>query len=276
MRLRLERFPPNLRMQVQVRPSSPRNFRTLIPGVVEYFPQQSSPSVSPSVAPRAMPVPQGPRRAAPPRKKAASKPTPAETEAATPFLDKDTPIYDSPDLTSESQSAPVSASGHVEPEVGATDANADGSLSEPADEKTAPLPRPVSPSSDPSPEPLDTPEVDLKPRQDLPPPDDTIETAVPSSAGVPGVMQEGSGVEEVLAPEPGEDETAEAAAEEEDEGAFGLPRHSPPGAIPVEEAGTALGSQHAPMDMPAVPYSVNQQGGGTNEADEEDEDAGKY
>lgn len=224
-----------------------------------------------------MPVPQGPRRAAPPRKKASSKPTPAETEAATPFLEKDTPIYDSPDLTSESQSAPIPASGHVEPEVGATDANADGSLPEPADEKTAPLPRPVSPPSEPSPEPLDTPEVDLKPRQDLPPPDDPIETAVPSSAGVPGVMQERSEVEEVLAPEPGEDETAEAAAEEEDEGAFGgQPRHSPPGAIPVEEAGTALGSQHAPMDMPAVPYSVNQQGGGTNEADEEDEDAGKY
>ncbi|KAI0250993.1 hypothetical protein BJV78DRAFT_518826 [Lactifluus subvellereus] len=268
----------------------------------EYFPQQSSPSVSPNVPPRAMPVPQGPRRAPPPRKKAASKPTPpAETEAATPLLEKDTPIYDNPNVISESQSASVPALGHVEPEVGAADANADGSLSEPADENNAPLPRPVSPSSDPRPESPDTPEVDLKPRQDLPPPDDTIETAVPSSPGVPGVVPEGSEVEEALAPEPGEDETAEAAVEEEDEseddeiahrrriaervaktGGFnplgGQPMHSPPGVIPVEDAGTALGSQHAPMDAPAVPYSVFQQGGGANAADEDedDEDDGKY
>jgi len=186
-------------------------------------------------------------------------------------------MYDSPDVVSESQSAPVPALGHVGPEVGATDANTTGSLSEPTDEQTAPLPRPVSPPSDPRSESLDTSGVDLKPRQDLPPPDDTIETAIPSSPGVPGIMQEGSEVGEVLAPEPGEDETAEAAAEEEDEGAFGgQPVHSPLGAIPVEDAGTALGSQHAPTDTPAVPYSVFQQGSGADAADEEDEDDGKY
>jgi myosin tail region-interacting protein MTI1 len=241
-----------------------------------------------------MPVPQGPRRAAPPRKKAVSKPTPpAETgAAATPPLEKDTPLYDSPDVISDSHSAPVPALGHVESEVGAADANAGGFLYELADGKPPPPPDPVSPSSDHRPESFDTPGVDSKPSQDLPPSGDTIERSVP------GISHGESEIEEVAAPEPGDDETAEAAQEEEDEGGDeethrlraaepvakmggfnplgGQPMHSPPGGSPVGDAGAAFGSQHAPMDTSAVPYSVFQEGGGTNTADEEDEDDGKY
>ncbi|KAH9999639.1 hypothetical protein BJV74DRAFT_163896 [Russula compacta] len=90
----------------------------------EYFPQQPPASASPNIPSRAMPVPQGPRRAAPPRKKFSQKQTPpAETEATTLLPEKDTPIHDSSDIIPESQSAPVPVPGHVEPEVGAADPN---------------------------------------------------------------------------------------------------------------------------------------------------------
>jgi hypothetical protein len=225
--------------------------------IVEYFPQETSPSTSPNVPPRAMPVPQGPRRAAPPRKKASSKSTPpAETAAVTPPLEKDVPVYDSP-----ADSAPAPALGHDELE-----------LSEPADRKPAPAPGLVSPSSDPRPESL----IGSEPSQDLPPPSDTIEMSVPR------ITQE---VEGVVAHETGEDETAEATEEDEHEGddedevflrrRGGQHMHSPPDAIPVEAAGTAHESQHAPTDTSDVPYAVFQQGGGADAADEDEVD-GKY
>jgi myosin tail region-interacting protein MTI1 len=242
-----------------------------------------------------MPVPQGPRRAAPPRKKPASKPTPPiETGVAQPTLE-DRTISDSPGAISDSHAAPVPALSHIEPEVWAADANADGTPSEPADVKPTLPPGPISPSSDPRPESLDTPRVDSKPGQDLPPLGDTTE---PSS---PGLMQKGPEVEEVVTPEPGKDEIAEAATAtaeegegEDDEGAYrrraaergatmggfnslgGQPMPNVPGVIPVEDTGAALGSQHAPTDTSAVPYSVFQLGGGTSAADEADEGDGKY
>ena len=66
-----------------------------------------------------MPVPQVPRRAAPPRKKSSQKHTPpAEAEAIASSPEKGTSI-------SESQSAPVPVQGDVEPEVRAADPDAD-------------------------------------------------------------------------------------------------------------------------------------------------------
>jgi myosin tail region-interacting protein MTI1 len=242
-----------------------------------------------------MPVPQGPRRAAPPRKKAASKPTSLIETGVAQLTLEDTTISDSPGAIPDSHAAPVPALSHIEPEMGTADANADGTPSEPADVKPTLPPGPISRSSDPRPESLDTPRVDSKPGQDLPPLGDTTE---PSS---PGLMQKGPEVEEVVTSEPGKDEIAEAATAtaeegegEDDEAAYrrraaergatmegvnplgGQPMPSAPGVIPVEDAGGALEGRHAPMDTSAVPYSVSQLGGGTSAAGEEDEGDGKY
>ncbi|KAI9452448.1 hypothetical protein F5148DRAFT_503827 [Russula earlei] len=102
---------------------------------LEYFPQQAPASASPNIPSRAMPVPQGPRRPAPPRKKSSQKPTPpAELEAATsPSLDKDEFSHTSTDAIPECQSPPSPVPGHVALQVSATDTISDVSPPEPAD-----------------------------------------------------------------------------------------------------------------------------------------------
>lgn len=185
-----------------------------------------------------MPVPQGPRRAVPPRKKSSQKQTPpAETEATTSLPEKDTPIHDSSDIIPESLSAPVPVPAHVEPEVGAADPSpgvyasapeyVDEALTEDSSRVAAPPaaspeagsgPVPPPPSSllpplDSRPESSDEPQVDSEPMQDIPPPNDIAKSAVPP---IP-TAQEETDVEEVVVSEHHEDESLVGAAQEEDE-----------------------------------------------------------
>jgi hypothetical protein len=94
---------------------------------VEDISQQLSPATSPNVPPRAMPIPQGPRRAAPPRKKVTPKPTLVETEVAPESLGEDPS-----GVTPEDLPSPIPVPSYVETEVVAVDPIADVSPSEPA------------------------------------------------------------------------------------------------------------------------------------------------
>ncbi len=208
------------------------NIQSLITESIENATSQPPASESPKVPLRSMPVPQGPRRAPPPRKKSSQKQTsPAEAEATTLLPEKDTAIHDISDAI---QTAPIPVSGHVEPEVdAAADPNANVCLAESADEKLepteqsvsitsqlgpsdearpgrAPPPIPLSPPSVPHSESPDELEVDSRPSQSLVSPDDIGELAVPS---IP--TQEETEVGEVVVPEP--DEAPVAPAEEDDE-----------------------------------------------------------
>ncbi|KAI9465008.1 hypothetical protein BJY52DRAFT_755542 [Lactarius psammicola] len=205
----------------------------LISSSVEY--QQASPSTSPNIPPRANPLLQGPRRAAPPRKKVVPKPTlPTETEAAPESLGEDTP-----GVTSEGLPLPVPVPSNVETEVAAADPIADAFLSEPAsgrpteepfggsapivhapEEKTEPSPPPTrlpSDSSDPTnlrPESPKESRVYSRTEHDFLRPDDPIELDVPSGPQVP---RDESELEEATAQEPSKDGVSMTGEEEEDE-----------------------------------------------------------
>jgi len=193
-----------------------------------------------------MPVPQAPRRAAPPRKKSSQKQTPStETEATTLSPEKDTPIPDVSDTISESQTAPIPVPGHVEPEVDVVaDPTANVYSTESADENlqlteqtfgiasqlvpsyeagsaptlpSVPPPPPLVPQTE-SPDEL---EVESRPAQGLQFPDNVGEQAVPSVPTVPQTTQEDTEAERAVTPEPDEDEAlfgpTEEGSEEEDE-----------------------------------------------------------
>jgi len=187
-----------------------------------------------------MPVPQGPRRAAPPRKKSSQKQTPpAETEAATSSFEKDTSIHDVSETISGSQTTPVSVPDHVEPGFDtAADPNASVRPAETADENfepiapsfsvtavpdpeagsaRAPPPIPPPPPLSPHTESPDELEVDARPKQDILSPEDIGESIVPSIPAVSRITQEEKEVEPVVMPGLNEDETPVAPAEEEDE-----------------------------------------------------------
>jgi myosin tail region-interacting protein MTI1 len=260
-----------------------------------------------------MPVPQVPRRAAPPRKKSSQKQTPpAETEAIASSLEK-TSIHDGSETFSESQSAPVPVLGDVEPEVKATDPAGDVHAFDLADKKlesteqsfgvgvppvlspeavSAPAPpRSTSPRLDPQPDRLDNPEVDPSPTQA---PYDTAEALSPT---VSRITQEETEVEEVAVPYAGDDE-ALVAAEEEDEDDTGrreiaervakLGGFDPLGEHPTRSLGEEpyISSGVIPVEShsaapavssEAIPYSVFQQGGGATAVNEEDDgNDGKY
>jgi myosin tail region-interacting protein MTI1 len=246
-----------------------------------------------------MPVPQVPRRAAPPRKKSSQKQTPpAEAEAIASSPEKGTTIHDSSYTPSESESAPVPLPGDVEPEVRATDPDADDvHLSELADknlelteqvssvtvppilspeEESAPAPpRPASPPLERQPDSLDNPDVDPSPTQA---PDDIAEPTVPSASQV---TQEETEVEEVAIPHAGNDEALVAAEEEEVEDdtdrGQGIAEHVaemggeelPYVAVESHPAASAISSE-------SVSYVVFQQGSGATAVDEDDGNDGKY
>jgi hypothetical protein len=176
-----------------------------------------------------MPLLQGPRRTAPPRKKVSPKPTlTAETEAAPESLGEDTP-----GVTSEGLPLPIPVPGH---EVVAADSIADASLSEPASGRATeesiggPAPivlspeeisDPISPpaqlpsdASDPRPETLEESQVDSNTKHDYLSPDDPIELDVPSELRVP---RDESEFEEATAHEPSGDGVSVVEEEEEDE-----------------------------------------------------------
>ncbi|KAI0301130.1 hypothetical protein B0F90DRAFT_1668005 [Multifurca ochricompacta] len=196
----------------------------------EYFPEQPSPSTSPSIPPRGMPAPQGPRRTAPPRKKVASKSIPpAETEVATLPLEQDTPIH-GPDVTVKSQSPFVSVPSHVESEVGAThtesadkrhieepyNATALPALASEEKSESGPLHWATSQSSEPRPESPNEPGTPLKLKQDPLPPGHATEPAVqlPPASRAPQEELEDEGA---AVREPGRDQSPVAAVEEEEE-----------------------------------------------------------
>jgi myosin tail region-interacting protein MTI1 len=185
-----------------------------------------------------MPVPQGPRRAAPPRKKSSQKQTPpAETETATSSYEKDTSINDVSETISGSQTTPVSVPDHVESELDAA-ANASVRPAETADENFGPIAPSFSVTAVPDPEagsaralpPIPPPpllgphtespdelEVDARPKQDILSPEDIGPSVVPSIPAVSRITQEEAEVEPVVVPGLNEDEAPVAPAEEEDE-----------------------------------------------------------
>lgn len=198
----------------------------------EYISQQSSPAASPNIPPRAMPLLQGPRRAAPPRKKVASKPTvPTETEVTPESLGEDTP-----GVASDGLPLPTPVSSHVETEVVAAGPIADSFLSEPAserpteesfggptpivpspEEKSEPPPPPArlpSDSSDPRPESPEESQVDSRTKHDFLHLDDPIELDVPSELRV---LRDESEFGEATAHEPSRDGTSMIEEEDEDE-----------------------------------------------------------
>jgi len=211
------------------------NIQSLITESIENAPSQPPASESPKVPLRSMPVPQGPRRAAPPRKK--KQTPPAETESATSSsLDKDTPTHDGSDTVPEGHTAPAPVPDHEESEVKVIDPTSEVSLSEPADEllesieqsptltalpvsdpEAGPVPpRPVSPPVEVRPEHPDEPEIDTRPTQDLQSPDDAATPAALSIPPTSRISQEEVS-KEVVVPEPGEDETPGLVAEDEAE-----------------------------------------------------------
>jgi hypothetical protein len=158
-------------------------------------------------------------------------------------------------------------------------------------------------------------EVESRPKQGLPSPDDVAESVDSSIPAVPRITQEETEVERVVVPEYNEDEISVAPAEEEDEdettrkqriaervakmGGFnpfgGQPirsssledepsdveRKGSGEVIPVVEAErTTLQSEPAALAAPTIPYSVFQQGGSAtvNEEGDDDDDGndGKY
>jgi myosin tail region-interacting protein MTI1 len=254
-----------------------------------------------------MPVPQVPRRAVPPRKKSSQKQTPAETEAIESSHEKATTIHDSSDVPSESQSVPVPVPSDVEPEIKATDPDADDvHLSDLADknlelteqssdvvappvlspeEESAPAPpRSISPPLDPRPDYLED-EVDPSRAQA---PDDIAEHAVPSISTVSQVAQEETEVEEVEVPHDGNDEALVTAEEEGEDDTGGKQRIAEHVAKSGEDEPPYIGSGVVAVEShPAtaasvaltesVPYGVFQQDGGATSVDEEDDgNNGKY
>ena len=239
-----------------------------------------------------MPVPQVPRRVAPPRKKSSQKRTPptgAEAVAS----------------SAEGHPAPVPLPGDVEPEVRATDPDADDvHLSDLADknlelteqassvtvppilsreEESAPAPpRPASPPSEPQPDSLDNLDVDPGPAQAS---DDIAEPTVPSISTVSQVTQEETVVEEAAIPHARNDEAHVAAEEEEVEDntgrGQGIAGHVAEmggeelsyisGAAAVESHPAASAASSEP-----VSYAVSQLGGGATAVDEDDGNDGKY
>ena len=275
---------------------------SLTPRSVEYFTQQPAASASPNAPPRAMPVPQGPRRAAPPRKKSSQKQQapPAETEAIASPPEKGATIHDSPDTLSESQSAPVPVPGDVEPEVRAAVPDADDEdlsgladksleFTEQASGVTVPPvlsreegstptpPRPESPPLEPQLS-LDNSDVDPIFTQA---PDDIAEPSVPSISIASHITQEETEVEEVAIPHASNDEALVAAEEGEVEDdadrGQGIAEHAAemggeePAAIDVESHATALAASSE-----SVSYVVFQQGRGATAVDEDDGNDGKY
>lgn len=177
-----------------------------------------------------MPLLQGPRRAAPPRKKVTPKPTLlAETEVAPESLGEDTP-----GVTSEVLPLPIPIPSHVETSVVAADPIADPSLSEPAsgrateesfgepivfapEEISAPSPPPVqlpSDASDPRTESPGVSQVDSSTKHDSLGPDDPVELDDSSELRVP---PEESEFEEATAHVPSEGGVSVTEEEEEDE-----------------------------------------------------------
>ena len=206
--------------------------------LVEYLSQQTSPGTSPNIPPRAMPLLQGPRRAAPPRKKVAPKPTPPEAEVTPESVGEDTS-----GVTSEGSPLPIPLPTSVETEVVAADPIALASPSEPTSarptEESFDVPAPVvrvpeeeqgpsSPSAQLSPDAsgmrAEFPEesqVDSKTDHDLLRAADPIELDVPSE--LPDQRDE-SEFEEATGQEPGkggvsitEEEEEEGESEGEDE-----------------------------------------------------------
>jgi hypothetical protein len=279
----------------------------LIPGSAEYFPHESAASTSPNIPLRAMPVPQGPRRAAPPRKKSSQKPTPpVDTEVISSSLEKGTSIHDGSDTLSENQSALVPVPGDVEPEVKATDPDADVDPSDLADKNlestehslgvvvppvlsseagSAAAPSGSASSHlDPQPD-LDNLQVDTSPTHA---PDDIDESSSPTSR----ITQEQTEVEEAML-HAGDDEAVDAAEEEEEDdtgriqriakmgGVDPLGEHSrSPGEEPYISSGVIPVESHSAVpavSSESIPYSVFQQGGGATAEDEEDDgNDGKY
>jgi hypothetical protein len=252
-----------------------------------------------------MPVPQVPRRAAPPRKKSSQKPTPpAEVEAIASSPEKGTTTHDSSYAPSESQSAPVPVQGDVEPEVRATDPDADDvHLSDLADknlelteqtssvtvppilsseEESAPAPPgPASPPLEPQPdEGPDNADVDPSPTQA---PDDIAEPTVPSISTASQVTQEET-EEEVAIPHASNDEALVAAEEEEVEDdsdrGQGIAEHEMGGEELPYISSAAIAVENHPAASAAssesVSYEVFQQGGGATAVEEDDGNDGKY
>jgi len=252
-----------------------------------------------------MPVLQGPRRAAPPRKKSSQKQTPpADVEAIAASPEKGTSIHDSSYTSSESQSAPVPQPGDVEPEVRATDPDADDvHLSDLADkdlelteqapsvtvppilspeEEPAPAPpRPASPPLEPQPDFLDNPDVDPSHTQA---PDDIAEPTVPSISAASQVTQEETEDEEVAIPHAGNDEALVAAEEEEVEDdtgrGQGIAGHvAEMGGEELSGPAIAVESDSHPAapvaSSESVSYGVFQRGGGATAVDDDGDD-GKY
>lgn len=255
-----------------------------------------------------MPVPQVPRRAAPPRKKSSQKQTPpAEAEAIASSPEKGTTIHGGSYAPSESQSAPVPVQGDVEPEIRATDPDADDvhlsdladknlELTEQASSVTAPPilspeeesapapPRPASPPLEPQTDDLDLddPDVDPSPTQA---PDDIAEPIVPSISTASQVTQEETEVEEVAIPHASDDEALVAAEEEEVEDdtdrGRGIAEHvAEIGEEPPYTSSAAIAVESHPAAPAAssesVSYEVFQQGGGATAVDEDDGNDGKY
>jgi myosin tail region-interacting protein MTI1 len=248
-----------------------------------------------------MPVPQGPRRAAPPRKKSSQKQTPpAEAEVIASSPEKGTAVHDSSYTPSESQSAPVPLPDDVEPEVRATDPDADDvHLSDFADKnlelaEQAPsvtVPPILSPEEEPAPAPLRPASLPLEPQSaslddpDVGPnptqaPDEIAEPTVPLIS-TSQVTQEETGFEGVAIPHASYDEALVAAEEEvvedDTDRGQGITEHvakigEEPGVVVVEShpAASAASSE-------SFSYGVFQQGGGETAVEEEDDgNDGKY
>lgn len=276
----------------------------------EYISQQASPATSPNIPPRAMPLLQGPRRAAPPRKKVMPKSTlSTETEVAPESLG------DTSGVTSEGLPLPIPMLSHVETEVVAADPIADTSPSEPAsgrpteepldgpapivhipEEKSEPSP-PTRLPSDPSDLRPGSPEesqVDSRTERDFPLPDVPTELDVPSELQVP---REESELEEATAYEPNkdgvavEDETTRGQHMAERVSKMGEfnPSGGQPDTSPLDEpttlhaerklsvdtlptgtGGSTLENQSPQLGASLASYSVSSQGGSANAVNDED------
>jgi hypothetical protein len=211
---------------------APAKMQIPISSPVEYLSQQTSPGTSPNIPPRAMPLLQGPRRAAPPRKKSAPKTSPPVAEVAPESLGEDTS-----GVTSEGPPLPVPVPSSVETEVVAADPIADASPSEPASgrptEESSDGPAPVVRDSEETPEPsspsaqlpsdaseprTEFPEesqVDLRTDHDLLRAADPIGLDVPSELPDP---RDESEFEESTRQEPSKSRVSITEEEEESEG----------------------------------------------------------
>jgi hypothetical protein len=215
--------------------------------------------------------------------------------------EKSTTVHDSSYTPSENQSAPVPLPDDVEPEVRATDPDADDvhlsdlahknlELTEQAssvivppilspEEEPAPAPlRPASLPLEPQSDSLDDPDAGPSPTQA---PDDIAEPTVPSISTTSQVTQEETEFEDAAIPHASYDEALVAAEEEvvedDTDRGQGITEHvaeigEEPGVVVVEShpAASAASSE-------SVSYGVFQQGGGETAVEEEDDgNDGKY